>query len=85
MSGAVGGERDDMPVLGGLSAAMAAQPTGDHQARVLSIDVEGDTACVTLAESGFWGQDSIDFFLLSRIEGDWQIVARSFTHGGAST
>ncbi len=85
MFGAVDGDRYDMPVLGGMSAAVAEQPTGDHDARILSIDVEGDAACVKLAESRFWGQDFVDFFLLSRIDGDWQIVAKSFTHTGASS
>ncbi len=85
MFGAVGSDRYDMPVLGGMSTAMAEQPTGDHDARILSIDVEGDAACVKLAESRFWGQDFIDYFLLSKIDGDWQIVAKCFTHSGASS
>ena len=37
-----------------------------------------------LAESRFWDQDFIDFFLLSRIGGEWQIVAKSFDHVGAT-
>jgi hypothetical protein len=32
----------------------------------------------------FWGQDFIDYFLLSRIDGKWQIVAKSFSHSGES-
>ncbi|MDQ1688856.1 MAG: hypothetical protein QOK42_1831 [Frankiaceae bacterium] len=84
MFGAVGDQRYDTTIIPGMSAAVAAQPTGNHAARILSIDVEGDAACVKLAESGFWGQDFVDFFLLSRIEGDWQIVAKSFTHNGES-
>ena len=51
-------------------------------ARILSIDVSGDAAAVKLAESRFWDQDFIDFFLLSRIDGEWQIVAKSFDHIG---
>ena len=85
MYGALGSERYDIPVLGGLSTTVAEQPTGDHDARILSIDVEGDAACVKLAESRFWGQDFINYFLLSRIDGNWQIVAKCFTHSGAST
>lgn len=85
MFGAVAGDRYDMPVLGGMSAAMAEKPTVDHDARILSIDVEGDAACVKLAESRFWGQDFIDYFLLSRIDGDWQIVAKAFAHTGQSS
>jgi Putative lumazine-binding len=79
MFGSVGDDRHDVPVLGGMSAAVAAQPTGEYDHNILSIDVEGDAACVKLAESGFWGLDFIDYFLLSRIGGEWQIVAKAFT------
>jgi len=85
MFGALGDTRYDVPVFGGLSAAVADQPAGSYQSRILSIDVEGDAACVKLAESGFWGQDFVDYFLLSRIDGEWQIVAKSFAHVGASS
>ena len=84
MFGAVGPDRYDVPIFGGMDQAVAHQPTVDHDSRILSIDVEGDAACVKLAESRFWGQDFIDYFLLSRIDGEWQIVAKSFTHSGES-
>ena len=84
MFGAVGPDRYDVPIFGGMDDAVAHQPTVDHDSRILSIDVEGDAACVKLAESRFWGQDFIDYFLLSRIDGEWQIVAKSFTHTGPS-
>jgi hypothetical protein len=84
MFGAVGPDRYDIPIFGGMDEAVAHQPTGDHDARILSIDVEGDAACVKLAEARFWDQDFIDYFLLSRIDGEWQIVAKSFDHSGAS-
>jgi hypothetical protein len=67
-----------------MDAAVAETPTVDHDALVLSVDIEGDAACVKVAESRFWGQDFIDFFLLSRIDGEWQIVGKSFTHTGPS-
>ena len=84
MFGAVGPDRYDVPIFGGMSAAVADKPTVDHETKVLSIDVEGDAASVKVAESRFWGQDFIDYFLLARIDGDWQIVAKSFTHVGPS-
>jgi hypothetical protein len=84
MFGSVGPDRYDIPIFGGMDEAVGHQPTGDHDAKILSIDVEGDAACVKLAESRFWGQDFIDYFLLSRIDGDWQIVAKSFDHSGPS-
>ncbi len=85
MFGAVGKDRYDVPIFGGMTAAIAENPTIDHDARILSIDVEGDAAYVKLAESRFWGQDFIDYFLLSRIDGEWQIVAKAFAHTGASS
>ncbi|GAC1439527.1 MAG: hypothetical protein NVSMB55_01300 [Mycobacteriales bacterium] len=84
MFGAVGTDRYDIPIFGGMDQAVADQPTGDHDAQILAIDVEGDAACAKVAESGFWGQDFIDFFILSRLDGDWQIVGKSFAHSGAS-
>ena len=85
MFGHVGDDRYDIPIFGGMDAAVAHQPTGDHDAKILSIDISGDAACVKLAESGFWGLDFIDYFLLSRIDGEWQIVAKSFDNSGQST
>ena len=82
MFGHVGADRYDVPIFGGMTAAAAHQPTVDHDAKILSIDVEGDAACVKLAESRFWGQDFVDYFLLSRIDGEWQIVAKSFDNSG---
>jgi hypothetical protein len=84
MFGAVGADRYDVPIFGGMDAAVAAQPTVDHDAKILSIDVEGDAACVKLAESRFWGEDFTDYFLLSRVDGEWQIVAKAFDCSGPS-
>lgn len=84
MFGAVGPDRYDISIFGGMDGAVAETPTVDHEALVLSVDIEGDAACVKIAESRFWGQDFIDFFLLSRIDGEWQIVCKSFAHTGAS-
>ena len=84
MFGHVGDDRYDEPIFGGMDAAVAGQPTVDHDAKILSIDVSGDAACVKLAESRFWGLDFVDYFLLSRIDGEWQIVAKSFMSTGPS-
>ena len=84
MFGAVGDTRYDLTIVPGMSQAVTDMPTVDHDARILSIDIAGDAASVKLAESRFWGQDFVDFFLLNRIDGEWQIVAKSFTHSGES-
>jgi hypothetical protein len=85
MFGAVGSDRYDIPIFGGMDAAVADNPTLDHDAEILSIDIEGDAACVKLSESRFWGQEFMDYFLLSRIDGEWKIVGKSFAHMGPST
>jgi hypothetical protein len=82
MFGAVGPERHDVAIFDGMTSAVAAQPAGPYTARVMSVDLAGDAACVKLVESGFWGQDFTDYFLLARIDGEWQIVAKAFDHGG---
>ena len=84
MFGAVGADRYDEAIFGGMTGAVAQNPVGEYSAKILSIDVEGDAACVKLAESGFWGLDFTDYFLLSRIDGEWQIVAKAFDNSGPS-
>lgn len=84
MFGSMGDTRYDMLIVPDMAHAVTEQPTVDHDARILSIDIAGDAASVKLAESRFWGQDFVDFFLLNRIDGEWQIVAKSFSHSGAS-
>jgi hypothetical protein len=85
MFGHVGPDRFDEPIFGGMDAEVAEQPVGKYDVRILSIDVSGDAAAVKLAESGFEDQDFIDFFLLSRIDGEWKIVAKSFDHVGPTS
>jgi hypothetical protein len=82
MFGAVGADRYDIPIFGGMDQAVAERPTGGHLAEIVSVDLVGDAACVRLSESGFWAQEFTDFFLLSRIDGRWQIVAKAFAHTG---
>jgi hypothetical protein len=84
MFGHVGNDRYDVPIFGGMDAAVAGRPTIEHDAKILSIDVEGDAASAKVAESRFWDLDFTDFFLLSRIDGEWQIVAKSFDSSGPS-
>ena len=82
MFGHVGPDRYDEPIFGGMDTAVAQRPVGKYDVRILSIDISGDAAAVKLAESRFWDQDFIGFFLLSRIDGEWQIVGKSFDHIG---
>lgn len=85
MFGAMGPDRYDIPIFGGMDGAVAANPTVEHDWEILSIDITGDAACAKVSESRFWGQDFVDYFLLSGIDGEWRIVAKAFTHTGASS
>jgi hypothetical protein len=54
-----------------------------YEARIIPIEQIGDAARATLEERGCWGTVSfIDFFTLSKIDGDWKIVGKTFAHTG---
>jgi len=40
----------DIPIFGGMDAAVADQPAPDLEFQILSIDIEGDAASVKVAE-----------------------------------
>ena len=86
MFGELGGQRYDVPVSE-LIAMVTAQPldTGDgnFEARIVSIEQVGDVASATIEEDGAWGAISFtDFFTLSKIDGQWKIVNKTFAHTG---
>ncbi len=85
MFGRLGEERVDMPITS-MIELVAAQPmnaTGTYEAEITSIASVGDAASVTVEEQGCWGAVSfVDYFLLSRLDGTWKIVAKSFAHTG---
>jgi hypothetical protein len=86
MFGSLGGQRYDVPV-GELIAMVTAQPLdsgdGNFEARIVSIEQVGDVASATIEEDGCWGGISFtDFFTLSKIDGRWKIVNKTFAHTG---
>jgi hypothetical protein len=85
MFGAVGDQRFDIPITAMIEMT-AAQPmnvAGNYRATITSVASTGDAATASLEESGCWGTVSfVDYFLLSRIDGTWKIVAKSFAHTG---
>ena len=85
MFGAIDGQRFDMPI-GQMFEVVSAQPLdsdGSFRARITSVEQAGDAAVVTLEEEGCWGDISfVDFFSLARIDGEWKIVNKTFTHTG---
>jgi hypothetical protein len=85
MYGSVSGQRFDMPA-GKLAETVAAQPLdsdGGFSARITSLEQVGDVARVTLEEDGCWGSLSfVDYFTLTKIDGTWKIVNKTFAHTG---
>ena len=84
MFGRVGEDRYDVPIFPNMSEMVVGQPVGPYKQNIALIDVSGEAAVVKLEESGFWGQDFVDYFILNKIEGGWQIVGKSFHHVGPS-
>ena len=85
MFGALGGQRYDVPI-GQLAEMATSQPLdsdGRFEARITSIEQDGDIARVRLEEDGCWGSVSfVDYFTLAKVDGAWKIVNKTFTHTG---
>lgn len=84
MFGSVGGARYDMPIAEFIELAVK-EPgdTGNHRARIRSVQQIGDAAVAQVVEEGYWGALSfVDYFQLARIEGTWKVVSKLFAHTG---
>jgi hypothetical protein len=87
MFGDLAGTRYDVPItdLFLLADSGPADVDGSYQARVVSVEQVGDAAVATLVEEGTWGTVSfVDFFTLSRIDGTWKLVSKTFAHTGGT-
>ncbi len=83
MYGAIGGDRFDVPITDYIKL-MGQSPGGATlQGRITSIVQAGDAATATVLEEGFWGTMSfVTFLALSRIDGRWRMVSKTFAHTG---
>ena len=51
-----------------------------YNAEITSIEITGDTANVTLKETGFAGNfNFINYFHLMKVEDEWTIMSKTFT------
>ena len=85
MYGSIAGQRFDLPIeeFIALASGRPADLDGTYEARIVSVEQVGDAATAAIEETGFWGTLSFtDFFALSRIDGDWRIVNKTFAHTG---
>ena len=85
MFGSVSGQRFDMPIAQ-MIETVTAQPLdadGSFAARITEVEQVGDAATVRLEEDGCWGNLSfVDYFTLTKIDGTWKIVNKTFAHTG---
>jgi hypothetical protein len=85
MFGSLAGQRIDQPIeeFFTLASSQPADVDGTYEARIVSVEQVGDAATAAIEETGFWGTLSFtDFFSLSRIDGEWKIVNKTFAHTG---
>ena len=85
MFGSLAGQRIDVPIdeFFALASGRPADVDGTYEARLVSLEQVGDAATAAIEETGFWGTLSFtDFFALSRIDGEWKIVNKTFAHTG---
>jgi hypothetical protein len=85
MFGSLGGSRYDVPISQLIEMAVS-QPLdsdGSYKARITSVEQVGDAATATIEEDGCWGSVSfVDFFSLTKVDGSWKIVSKTFAHTG---
>jgi hypothetical protein len=85
--GSIGGQRFDVPVreLFHMAEQAPADVDGSYRGRIVAINHFGDAANAIVAEDGYWGCVSfVDFFNLSRVDGRWLIVDKTFAHTGGT-
>ena len=87
MFGALGGQRVDITIqeMVGMLSTQPADVDGQFSASIRKIDEFGDIATAIVDEENFWGSVSFtDVFSLAKIDDDWLIVSKAFTHTGGT-
>ena len=85
MFGSLGGQRFDVPIsqLVEMATHQPLDSDGSFEARITSVEQDGDIARVRLEEDGCWGAVSfVDYFTLAKVDGAWKIVDKTFMHTG---
>lgn len=76
----------DMPAFLSVLESKPLNSAGKYRAHVISVQQFGASAAVVLAEEGCWGDISfVDLLSLSKIDGVWKIVNKTFTHTGGGS
>ncbi len=83
MFGSLGGTRYDVPIsqLIDIATSHPLDDDGSYKARIISVQQVCDAATAVVEEDGCWGGVSfVDFFALTKIDGSWRIVNKTFAH-----
>ena len=87
MFGALGDQRVDISIqdMIGMISAQPADVDGQFSASIREIEEFGDIATAIVDEENFWGSVSFtDVFSLAKIDDNWLIVSKAFTHTGGT-
>ena len=85
MFGAIAGHRYDVPVTQFFELVSSSPaPGAAYHAHIVSIDIVDEAAVAKLAEDNYMGMDFVDFFSLSKIDGHWKIVNKTFAFTGGT-
>jgi len=87
MTGAIASGRDTFTPIGAFIDMVGRNPglAGPrYSAEVRSIDVTGDVGFAVLVETDYFGCDFVDYFTLSRLDGSWKIIAKTYAHTGGA-
>jgi hypothetical protein len=85
MTGHIGAALDTFTPIADFIAMVGRNPGlagARYSAEIRSIDVTGDVGVAVLAETDYFGCDFVDYFTLARIDGRWQIIAKTYAHTG---
>lgn len=87
MSGRIGDTRDEFTPINDffdLVASGREKAGPNYRAEIRSIDLTGDAGVVVLVETDYVGCDFVDYFVVAKIDGRWQITDKTYVHTGGS-
>ena len=84
MFGLFGTTRTDFPITQFFDMVRATPGMAgpNYRAIIQSIDLSGDAGVVALAETDYLGCDFVNYFMVARIDGRWQITNKTYAHTG---
>ena len=87
MSGRIGDASDTFTPIEnffGLVASGREKAGPNYRAEIRSIDLTGDAGVAVLVETDYIGCDFVDYFMVAKIDGRWQITDKTYVHTGGS-